>query len=230
MAWLIAEDAIDRFLIRRLVRRTNNRVYHAIIRGGLNPTRSFANVLDHRWPWARLADEYPPAPVRRQTTPKPGVPPFELAIQFQALSSRCLGAGAAIALRLHRQWQLAGEWNGCQMIRLPANRHGDGMTFLAGPRWTPLVRGRLRPHLQLLAGGAKFTQDIYRPRNRIQEIDSAGWAVSAGAGLDLQLNRAIAVRLGGIEYIRAWMPGLPGFPAPRGFQFKTGVILHTGTW
>jgi hypothetical protein len=116
------------------------------------------------------------------------------------------------------------------MIRLPANRHGDGMTFLAGPRWTPLVRGRLRPHLQLLAGGAKFTQDIYRPRNRIQEIDSAGWAVSAGAGLDLQLNRAIAVRLGGIEYIRAWMPGLPGFPAPRGFQFKTGVILHTGTW
>ena len=230
MAWLIAEDAIDRFVIRPLVRRTNNRVYHALIRGGLNPTRSFANVIDHRWPWARLADDNPPTPIRRQVTPQPGVPPFELAMNFQALNSRCLGAGATIAFRLHAQWQLVGDWNGCQMNRLPSNRDGDGMTFLAGPRWTPLVRGRLRPHFQLLAGGAKITQDIYRPRNRIQEIDSAGWAISTGAGVDLRINRALTLRLGSIDYLRTWMPGLPGFPAPNGLQLKTGIVLHTGTW
>ena len=116
------------------------------------------------------------------------------------------------------------------MNRLPSNRDGDGMTFLAGPRWTPTLRARLHPHFQLLAGGAKITQDIYRPRNRIQEIDSAGWALSAGAGLDLRINRALTLRLASIDYLHTWMPGLPAFPAPNGLQFKTGLVLHPGTW
>jgi hypothetical protein len=51
--WLVGEDMLDRYLIRRLEDKIGNRKLRILIRTFLNPTRSFANVLRGHWPWYR---------------------------------------------------------------------------------------------------------------------------------------------------------------------------------
>jgi hypothetical protein len=48
--WLVMEDALDRYLIRRL---ESGRKWNAIIRSVLNPGRSVANALRGKYPWFR---------------------------------------------------------------------------------------------------------------------------------------------------------------------------------
>jgi hypothetical protein len=52
-AWLVGEDMLDRFLIRRVERRTTNRLVRAIFRAFFNPSRSFANSMRGHWWWHR---------------------------------------------------------------------------------------------------------------------------------------------------------------------------------
>lgn len=244
IGWLIGEDALDRYVIRRLERRSNSRVYRAIIRGTLNPTRSFANVLDGRLPWRRLADErerfLEPAARqrlanqrRRIVTPPPGVAPFELSLNTLVLNNGnrpCIGGGASVAIRMNSQLQLVGDWNGCMLRGLGAHHDGDFMTYMTGPRWTPPLKGRWHPYLQVLGGGNKITQQSSLPGRAVEDVDTHGFAFAAGAGLDYRLNEAVTFRLGGGEYTRAWVHSLPGFPAPNGLQFRAGVVLRMGTW
>jgi hypothetical protein len=51
--WLVGEDMIDRYLIQRLETKVGNRTMQIVIRGLLNPTRSFANLMRGKWPWYR---------------------------------------------------------------------------------------------------------------------------------------------------------------------------------
>jgi hypothetical protein len=51
--WMIGEDALDRYLIRRLERATSNPWIRLAVRTGLNPTRSFANLMRGKVPWHR---------------------------------------------------------------------------------------------------------------------------------------------------------------------------------
>jgi len=51
--WLVAEDALDRFVVRRVESRTDNLLLRIAARMLLNPTRSSANLLRFRKPWYR---------------------------------------------------------------------------------------------------------------------------------------------------------------------------------
>ncbi len=51
--WLIGEDAIDRFLIKRIERATDNFYVKMFSRGLLNPTRTIANLFRFKVPWHR---------------------------------------------------------------------------------------------------------------------------------------------------------------------------------
>src|SRR5262249_19598205 len=51
--WMVGEDMLDRYLIRRLENNIPNRTAQIVIRGFLNPTRSFANLMRGKWPWYR---------------------------------------------------------------------------------------------------------------------------------------------------------------------------------
>ncbi|MGH7867393.1 MAG: hypothetical protein ACREP9_07080, partial [Candidatus Dormibacteraceae bacterium] len=57
LGWMIAEDALDQYLVRFVERKTENRYVRALVRGGANPSRSLANVLGGQWPWARPRDQ-----------------------------------------------------------------------------------------------------------------------------------------------------------------------------
>lgn len=50
---MLAEDALDRYLVRPLERKTGNRVLRLVLRGALNPNRTFANAMRLRAPWHR---------------------------------------------------------------------------------------------------------------------------------------------------------------------------------
>jgi hypothetical protein len=52
-AWLVAEDALERFVVRRIEQRTDNRFVRIFARMLLNPTRSSANLLRFEKPWRR---------------------------------------------------------------------------------------------------------------------------------------------------------------------------------
>lgn len=53
LGWMVAEDALDRFVVRRLESRTGSGRWRVFYRVALNPSRSFANVLRGKKPWHR---------------------------------------------------------------------------------------------------------------------------------------------------------------------------------
>lgn len=52
---LVAEDALDRYLIREIERRTDNKYARIFSRMAFNPTRTAANLLRFKKPWHRDA-------------------------------------------------------------------------------------------------------------------------------------------------------------------------------
>ena len=190
----------------------------------------------------------------QELEPKPGVAPFEFAANaygFAGSSGSCAGGGGTAAFRISPQWQIVLDVNGCKMNALERNLTGDSLTYMAGPRWTPPISGRVVPYFQVLAGGNKLTQELNvsatgslpgsglakstgsdppDPSQYTQQFEHNGFAVAVGSGVDLHFNRALGFRLIGLEYLRSWAGGLPGFASPNGFQLKTGVVLRMGTW
>jgi hypothetical protein len=52
-AILLAEDALDRFLVRWVEARTHNRFYRASMRMLFGPARALANAATNKAPWQR---------------------------------------------------------------------------------------------------------------------------------------------------------------------------------
>ncbi len=53
LAWQVAEDFLDRFVIRRFEDRFTNNWARMMVRSWLNPSRSFANLMRWKEPWHR---------------------------------------------------------------------------------------------------------------------------------------------------------------------------------
>jgi hypothetical protein len=51
--WLIGEDMLDRFLIKKIESRTTNRIIRLMFRTWLTPSKSFANMMRGQWMWHR---------------------------------------------------------------------------------------------------------------------------------------------------------------------------------
>jgi hypothetical protein len=183
MGWMIAEDAVDKYLVKRVEAATANRYIRMLARAGLNPSRTFANVLRGETPWHRDTREgiltyraVSDAPmVSRGLSPPvppdtPGPAPFELDMDVRAESLwgrgkpvSCVGGGAAAAFRIAAAWQMAVDVGGCNLLGLDRNVSGDMLTFMAGPRWTRGAGGPWNTHWQFLIGGAKMTEERMNP-------------------------------------------------------------------
>jgi hypothetical protein len=53
LGWQVGEDVLDKYLIVKIESWTSNPWILTLVRGFLNPTRSFANVIRLQVPWAR---------------------------------------------------------------------------------------------------------------------------------------------------------------------------------
>lgn len=250
---------MDQYVVRYIERKTQNRVLRAAVRGAANPARSLANALSGQWPWARPRDHgdlivaQPRVDSAQELERKPGVAPFEFAANgyaFVGSGGSCAGGGGTAAFRISPQWQAVLDVNGCKMNALDRNITGDSLSYMAGPRWTPHNSGQVVPYFQILAGGNKLTQELKFPQREAyvvglaksngsdppdpsqytQQFEHNGFAIAVGSGVDFHFNRALGLRLIGLEYMHSWTRGLPGFATPNGFQLKTGVVLRMGTW
>ena len=174
LGWMVAEDAIDELLLRRVERWTDNNWVRLLLRSGLNPSRTMANVLAGRVPWHRAnrGGVYAPeswvhrpmdADPRAPVDPPPGVAPFEFTATATAMQysggSFCPGGAGSAAFRLAKQWQLVFEASGCKVGGLEKNLSGDVLSWLIGPRWKAAGDRRLSPHVQFLVGGTKVSHE-----------------------------------------------------------------------
>ncbi len=187
LGWTLAEDSLDRYVIRFVESRTNNAYVRLLARGGLNPSRSFANVMNRELPWHRddrpgVFKPYPEAAVKsfmaratesRVAHPPPGVAPFEFTVtpNYRAYvgsdaKGSCIGGGGTAAFRVASEWQIVVDVNGCKMLDLPTNLSGDSLSYMVGPRWTPSTSSRWNTHAQVLVGGTKLTQERLFPEER----------------------------------------------------------------
>jgi hypothetical protein len=188
MGWTVAEDVIDKFVIKRVEGATANRWIRLITRTSMNPSRTFANVLQGSAPWHRETRpgvlEYRKqtaidvAPVREQrrgaeTPDRAGPPPFEFNLTFQPErvwgaggAITCVGGGGTAAIRVTAAWQVAVDAGGCKMLGLKENVSGDSLTYMVGPRWTQSGTGPWSGHLQFLIGGTKMTNERMWPKRK----------------------------------------------------------------
>jgi len=238
--FMVAEDILDRYFIRWFETRVENPYARMMVRGGLNPSRSMANLLRGKVPWYRdsrggILDPNPLASERSRPTETVGFfepmrenAPYEFSadarlLRFTGPSSGgvCAGAGALAAMRLSASWQALADVGGCKLAPNEGQRAGDLMFYGGGPRWT-LSRERWRPHFQLILGGQKVTLS--------QGDDKNAFALGAGGGVDVRLNRAIALRLANFEYRHAWMnhPGMEDYRTS--VRFSSGLVLQMGSW
>jgi len=197
-AWTLAEDSLDKYLIKRVEDRTMNRWIRMAMRIGLNPSRSFANALAWRVPWYRYtrpgilsyvpekedersrdeANRYAPAASVRDTS----IFEFGLNARFQRYlgatpGPACMGGDASGAFRVAADWMLVIDVGGCKFTGLETNLSGDSLSYLLGPRWTPASAGRWSPYVELLVGGNKITHEQLLP-----EKNSALELLAAQAG------------------------------------------------
>jgi len=190
--WAIAEDTIDKYIIRNIEARVANPWVRLASRIALNPSRSMSNVMNYERPQHRdnrpgVFQPYPEAAAMKAmvagdtakipVNPPPGVAPFEFTFASAATTyfgsgakGSCIGGGGSAAFRLAPAWQLVLNVNGCKLMDLPSNVTGDSLTYMIGPRWTPAPSGRWSPHAQVLIGGNKLTQERLYPEERAAAI------------------------------------------------------------
>jgi hypothetical protein len=124
---------------------------------------------------------------------------------------------------------------------------------MTGTRWTPSPGGRWSPHVQILVGGNKITnEEMFPDKKRIldatqllngtvpnpqydhekytRQDEANGFAIAAGGGLDYKLTSALAVQLAKLEYNRAWLRPVNGVDYSSGLRFTAGIVLRMGTW
>lgn len=179
LAWQVAEDALDRFVIRRFEDRFDNFWARMAVRGGLNPTRSFANVLRLKVPWYRDTRPgigyYRASPLRKPPASPPSsttLPSFEFTTSTQYLLSpgpreslHCVGGLGTAQWNFDSTRSWVFEVGGCKMIDQRENQSGDIMTYMTGPRWTDRS-GRWMPFGQILFGGKRVTIDVVDPAKK----------------------------------------------------------------
>lgn len=185
IGWMVGEDAMDRYVIRWIEARTQNRVIRLLARSTLNPMRSYANILRFQAPWHRdsrggiLVHDTPLAesPATMITaTPAPRFDPeawpksvaFELASGatyerfLGSTGSNCIGGGGDAGIRVADQWAVVFRAGGCELMGFKASdTSGDTLWYLTGGRYSkPLhASSRFHSYVEGLAGGMKIVHD-----------------------------------------------------------------------
>jgi hypothetical protein len=184
----------------------------------------------------------------------PLVAPIELMANsvYERFGGRnCYGGSGSGAVRVNAQLQIVAELGGCLITGFQKYESGDSLTYLVGPRWAPRASKRLSPYAQLLLGGRRVTHEILNPglrtlllgawnsgtlphypeRSAYQiENQANGFAMAAGGGFDVRLNRAMALRVADLEYTHSWLPVVDQIHASDGVRFSAGLVLRIGTW
>ena len=104
--------------------------------------------------------------------------------------------------------------------------------------------------MQVLAGGQKLSIEEIFPRKKqaleliaqlknlpspehsdySRQEDTTGFSLAAGAGLDVKLHAALALRVVSVDYTRTWASEVNGNRYRSDLRFTSGLVLRLGTW
>jgi hypothetical protein len=185
MLWVVGEDMLDKYVVRRIEDHTSNLGLRIGARIVLNPVQSFANFMNLEYPWyrenrdapsryeANTAHTYMNAvkPEEGVQSTYPLVPKFEITATLPSVMNigglSCLGGGGVGGFRIAENWQWTAEVSGCTLGNsLPQNWSGDSLTFTTGPQWIRHTEGRWTPHVHMRFGGQKITLQHTNPEER----------------------------------------------------------------
>jgi hypothetical protein len=204
----------------------------------------------------KLFEYTPPKTRSGEATPYPREAPIEIesSAHYETFlgGGSCIGGGGSGAVRIKPSLQLISEVSGCMVINMPKNQSGDSMTYQVGTRWTPRAARRVSPFLQMMAGGRRITHELDNDAKRdallkewndgagpihypkrsewSAERQQNGLALSAGGGVDIALGRALAWRVGNLEYTRSWLGDVDQLHAANGLRVSSSLVLKIGTW
>jgi len=184
LAWTIAEDSLDKYIIKPFEGKVHNPALRAMMRGGLNPSRTFANVMMFKLPWhrdtragittydAKLDNNLSQfknvldGPIDSSDTYGRKRANFSFNIPFQVTrfgDLSCIGGGATTQFPLTDSVDVIIDLSGCKLMGLPDNYSGDSTTYMIGARWSPKSAGRAVPHARFLVGGHKIYEEKLDP-------------------------------------------------------------------
>lgn len=185
-AWMVGEDALDRFVIAKLEQRIHNRTARILLRGGLNPSRSMANAMRGKMPWYRdtrpgiLRPDRGPWPEAAEANytsghdeierPERVRAPFQLstATRYTKLTRatsggdplHCIGGFATPEFAVTQRLSIVGEAGGCKVFNVEEPISADVLTFMVGPRVYLRKPNRVNPYVEFLAGVQRVTADL----------------------------------------------------------------------
>jgi hypothetical protein len=219
--WLIAEDTLDKYVIARFEERVQNPYAQTLMRGALNPSRSFANMMELRVPWSRdtrpspwsgqlpeyfaaerdgliASPQQPEMPLDGEF----GVPLIQVNVNTRTdlywhngEMTPCVGGGGVGTFQLLQQLQFVADVSGCKVLGLTDGWSGDTLTYTAGPQWTPTPGSRWNPYVHVLVGGMASTYE----RNRVDTRDADQKLISSTAEAVDTNNFTVKIG-GGIDY------------------------------
>lgn len=248
LGWMIGEDALDKYLVEKVERRTRNQLTLLLVRSWANPSRSMANMLRGEAPWHRdgrpriSASEYEwnrywnrPAVIESPVAGPLQPAPFEFETRFDARrftgsgqGRTCLGGGASGAYRVHPQWQVLVDVSGCKLMGMDANFSGDTLTYLAGMRWTPRPAGAWSPYLQLLIGGQKMTVEELFPEIK-EEVDKQ-FADDIARGKRKDFIHSLYTEQEETNGFAVSLGGGVDYALTRGLAWRVASLQYTHAW
>jgi len=244
LAWMIAEDSLDRFVVKRLEARTANPFVCLLVRGGLNPSRSLANVMAGQPPWHRTdrsgpskrngdrifsaekprsASDLPPSPITKFEFMATARTEYYLGPDARGA---CIGGGGAAAFRMTPNWQFVADVSGCKLTRFGDNLSGDSLTYTIGPRWTANPLRRWTTYSQLLIGGRTLTHEEFYPARKVQLEALAG---QNGASLDFP-DHARYTRIAEHTGLTVSVRGGVGVKLSPAIQLQVADLAYAYSW
>ncbi len=217
LGWMVVEDALDKYLIKRIEAHTENNWVRLLVRGGLNPTRSFANVMAFQPPWHRNSRpgirDYHPAQISRNKPEQKespifgSTPKFEFALRYTYSgnpgSAGCNGAGGEGTWAFTPWLSGVVDISGCKSVYSNPNLSGDSLLYMAGLRFSRQLSERWEIYGQALAGGNKITEEEFFPEIKKLEpppTDKDQWIQHAMYTKSWESNVLVTSFGGGAQY------------------------------
>jgi opacity protein-like surface antigen len=237
-SWLLAEDFLDKYVIKRVEDHTENVFVRMMFRGWLNPSRSMANVMRLKVPWYRdtragiwsYRHDVPRDPSLAVLAPSVyhsigEIPVFRLTLRYNygagPFSTSCNGGGAEGQFRFTQQVSGIVDVSGCKSRFSNKDLSGDSLNFLAGLRYSRQLTDRWTIYGQALAGGTKMTSEVFLPAIKAV-TPSAGeddWVAHAKYTTSREMTSFATSVGGGAEYTLS-----------NAFALRVGSVDYIHNW
>ena len=135
------------------------------------------------------------------------------------------GGSASAAFNLNRWFGLVADFGGyrfTEVLGFPVK--GNIFSYLFGPRFSYRQNDRLTPFAQVLFGGARISGSAFG----ISDSENS-FAMTAGAGVDLNVHRHVAIRLVQTEYFLTRFTGISGSrETQNNMRISAGIVFRLG--